>query len=76
MIFVNQLKEGRARAVVANPAKFEAEGAERKALDQVNARGEKLNDEDKVVEVYKLLGGVLAEGEPEEPKAKKAKKSE
>lgn len=83
MQFLNESKRQRAEAVVANPAKFDPESVEIKALGIVNARDEKYSFEEKIREVYKILGGVIGEVEwvgdedkkPETPK-KKGKKAE
>jgi hypothetical protein len=80
MIFANLSKLERAQNVVAHPAKFAAESVEVVALGRVNASGAQLTDEETVIEVYKILGGVLlaskdAEAPVERPK-KKSKSDE
>ena len=75
MILASTDKELRARKVVEKPTLFDPESVEAKALSIVNARGEKLSAEDKVVEVYKILGGLLlTEKEAEALKESKRKK--
>jgi hypothetical protein len=59
--FLNEDKAERANRVVANPTKFVNESVEAVALGRVNAEGVAKTDEEKVLAVYKLLGGAVVE---------------
>ncbi len=65
MIYANEDKLSRAQRVVADPSKFEAESVERVALARLDAT---LTPEVKVREVYKLIGGAIAEEGPDDAK--------
>jgi hypothetical protein len=57
MNYINPQKLERAQNVVADPSKFTPESVERVALGKVDPT---LSDELKVREVYKIIGGKLA----------------
>lgn len=71
--FLNASKEERARKVVAKPDLFERDSVEITLLSKLDP---KLSDEEKVVAIYKGMGGLLLEDAPEQVKvaAKKGKK--
>lgn len=77
--FLNELKAERARRVVADPKKFANESVEVAAFNKVTAEGVAKTDEEKVLAVYKLLGGAVRESDSDDvveeaPAPKKGKK--